>query len=96
MKRIDKIYILDLIIKNQSRREYDYELMDKLIETGYLDWFTWFNEKSGRYEHKINATHKGMLYYTENKNRSGKGLVVVLFIALLILPVALILMEGIL
>ena len=96
MKIINKIYVLDLIIHNQSRREYDYELIDKLIETGYLDWFTWFDEEEGRHKYKINATHKGMLYYTGHKNRNGKRLAIMLCITLLILPIALILMEGIL
>ena len=96
MKRIDKIYTLDLIINNHKRKEYDYELIKKLIDTNYLDWFSWFDEKTGRHKYKINATHKGMLYYTENRNNRKTKWVALLCVILIVLPIALILMEGIL
>jgi predicted nucleic acid-binding Zn ribbon protein len=96
MKRIDKIYILDLIINNQPRKLYDYNIIEKLIKTNYLDWFSWFDEKAGRHKHKINATQKGMIYYTENKRKRGAKLIPLLCVVLIVLPIALILMEGIL
>lgn len=96
MKRIDKLYGLDLIINNHKREQYDYDLINKLMEQNYIDWFSWFDEKAGRFKHKINATHKGILYYTEYKRHRGNRLATLLFVALIVLPIALILMEGIL
>ena len=96
MKSIDKLYGLDLIINNHKREEYDYDLINKLMEHNYIDWFSWFDVEAGRFKHKINATHKGMLYYTEHKSKRGNRLAALLFVALIVLPIALILMEGIL
>lgn len=96
MKRIEKLYGLELIINNHKREEYDYNLINKLMERDYIDWFSWFDEEAGRFKHKINATHKGMLYYTEQRRNRGNRLAALLFVALIVLPIALILMEGIL
>jgi hypothetical protein len=96
MKRIDKLYGLDLIINNHKRQDYDYDLISKLMDRDYIDWFTWFDEKAGRHKYKINATHKGMIYYTENIRKRGTKLIALLCVVLIVLPIALILMEVIL
>lgn len=95
MKRIDKIYILDLIINNHKRKEYDYDLIEKLIDTDYLDWFNWFDEEAGRHRHKINATHKGMLYYTENIKKRKSKLTYLFFIVVMLVPLIILLSQSI-
>jgi len=96
MNRIEILYGLDLVINNHKREDYDYKLLDKLMERNYIDWFSWFDEEAGRFKHKINATHKGMLYYTGKRGNKRKRFAILFTITLLILPVVLILMEGIL
>jgi len=92
MRRLDKIYALDLIIYNHKRKQYDYYFIQKLIEQDYADWFSWYDRKLGRFKHKINATQKGMLYYTGNKGSKRKKFAILICVALLILPVILTLM----
>lgn len=95
MKAVDKIYVLDLIINNHKRKEYDYELIEKLIDTNYLDWFSWFDEEAGRHRHKINATHKGMLYYTENIKKRKSKLTYLFFIVIMLVPLIILLSQSI-
>lgn len=95
MKRIDKIYALDLIINNHKRKEYDYDLIQKLIDTDYLDWFSWFDEEAGRHKHKINATQKGMLYYTENIKKRKSKLTYLFFIVVMLVPLIILLSQSI-
>lgn len=95
MKAVDKIYILDLIINNHERKEYDYDLIQKLIDTDYLDWFSWFDEEVGRHRHKINATQKGMLYYAENIKKRKSKLTYLFFIVVMLVPLIILLSQSI-
>jgi hypothetical protein len=41
MKRINILYGLELIIFEYERKPFDYDLLAKLIEENYIDWFAW-------------------------------------------------------
>jgi hypothetical protein len=86
MKRINILYGIELIIFNYERKPFDYDLLDKLIDKNYIDWFSWYDDTQGRYKHQINATHKGLIYYATNKSKRKSKLYYVLALFILLIP----------
>ena len=93
MKRINILYGLELIIFEYERKPFDYDLLAKLIEENYIDWFAWYDNKEDRYKHKINATHKGLMYYASNKRKRRPKVYFILPIIILIIPYVAILLN---
>lgn len=86
MKRSDILYGIEVVLFNHPRKEYQHDILDRLEELGYIDWFSWYDDKLGRVRLKINATQKGLLYYNKYKHRSPYKGWAILGLITLILP----------
>lgn len=95
MKHIDILYGLEVIIFKHRRKQEHYELLDKLIEKGYIDIFTWFDEKKGRHQYQLNATHKGLMYYATKKKKGRYRFIAFISIIVALIPLAILLSQSI-
>jgi hypothetical protein len=86
MKRTDILYGLELVIFKYERKYYDYDLLDTLMDKGYVDWYGWYDDKKERFLYSINATQKGLWYYATHKHKSRYKGRALLGIIILLLP----------
>jgi hypothetical protein len=93
MKRTDILHGIEIVIFNHPRRKWHYDLLDRLMEAGYIDWYGWYDEKEKRYRHQINATHKGLMYYATQRGKRTSKFFYVLATAILIIPYVVILLN---
>ena len=95
MKRTDILYGIELVIFKYKRKYDDYDLLDKLMDRGYIDWFSWFDKKAGRHKHKINATQKGLWYYATYKHKNQYKIKTLFLIIVALIPFIILLSQSI-
>jgi len=69
MNKLDILYGLEVILFKHKKTKKDFIILQKLRNKNLIDWFSWYDEKIGHFKYDINTTHKGLLYYTKNKNK---------------------------
>jgi hypothetical protein len=87
MSRLEILHGLEILIFKHPRKKWHFDLLEKLRENEYVDWFGWYDKKLGRYKHAINTTHKGLLYYAEHRNKKYNKVGIMLLIILLLSPI---------
>ena len=93
MKRNDILYGIEIIIFNHPRETWHFDLLDKLQDRGYIDWYGWYDDKEERYKYQINATHKGLMYYAIQRSKRKSKMYFLLATAILIIPYVVILLN---
>jgi hypothetical protein len=94
MKRVDILYGLEIIMFKYKRYEYDFKMLDNLMDNKYIDWYGWFDEKEGRYLYQINATQKGLLFYNKYKHKGRYRWRSIFGMLVLLIPFVLMLIKG--
>jgi hypothetical protein len=93
MKHKDIIYGVEIIVFNHRRQQWHFDLLDKLQDQGYIDWYGWYDEKEIRHKYQINATHKGLMYYATQRSRRASKFYFVLATIILVIPYVVILLN---
>jgi hypothetical protein len=93
MKHKDIIYGVEIIVFNHPRQKWHFDLLDKLQDQGYIDWYGWYDEKEGRHRYQINATHKGLMYYATQRGKRVSKFYFVLATIILVIPYVAILLS---
>jgi hypothetical protein len=86
MKRGDILYGIEVVIFNHPRKSWHYDLLQKLQDQDYIDWYGWYNDKEGKHKYKINATQKGLIYYATQRGKRKSKFFYVLFTIVLLIP----------
>lgn len=86
MKHTDILYGLEIVIFEHPRRNFHFDLLDRLMEKGYIDWFGWYDEKQEKFLYQINATQKGLMYYAVNRGKRKSKLFYVITTIIFLIP----------
>jgi hypothetical protein len=93
MTRGEILHGLEIVIFNHHRVDWHYDLLEKLQDLGYIDWFSWYDINKQKQLYKINATQKGLSYYIDNKGKRTSKFYFVLATIILIIPYVAILLT---
>jgi hypothetical protein len=93
MKRGDILYGIEVVIFKHPRKSWHFDLLDKLQDRGYIDWYGWYDDKEGRHRYQINATHKGLMYYATQRGKRVSKFYFVLATIILVIPYVVILLN---
>ena len=93
MKRGDILYGIEVIIFNHPRESWHFDLLGKLQDQGYIDWYGWYDDKEQRYKYQINPTQKGLMYYATQRGKRVSKFYFVLATIILIIPYVVILLN---
>jgi hypothetical protein len=93
MKHKDILYGVEIIVFNHPRESWHFDLLDKLQDQGYIDWYSWYDDKEQRHKHQINATQKGLIYYATQRDKKKSKFYFVLATIILIIPYVAILLN---
>jgi hypothetical protein len=93
MKRTDILHGIEIVIFKHPRRKWHYDLLDRLMDAGYIDWYGWYDEKEQRHKHQINATQKGLMYYANQRGKRVSKFYFVLTTIILVIPYVAILLS---
>jgi hypothetical protein len=93
MKRMDILHGIEIVIYNHPRKSWHYDLLEKLQDQEYVDWFAWYDEKEQRHKHQINATQKGLMYYANQRGKRVSKFYFVLTTIILVIPYVAILLS---
>jgi hypothetical protein len=86
MKRGEILHGLEIVIFNHPRVSWHYDLLDELQDLGYIDWFSWYDINKQKQLYKINATHKGLMYYATQRGKRVSKFYFVLATIILVIP----------
>jgi hypothetical protein len=93
MTRGEILHGLEIVIFNHRRVDWHYDLLEKLQDQGYVDWFSWYDIDKEKQLYKINATQKGLMYYTNQRGKRTSKFYFVLATIILIIPYVAILLS---
>jgi hypothetical protein len=93
MKRMDILHGIEIVIYNHPRESWHYDLLQKLQDREYIDWYGWHDEKEGRHIYQINATQKGLMYYANQRGKRVSKFYFVLATIILVIPYVVILLN---
>jgi hypothetical protein len=94
VKRSNILYGIEIVIFNHPRKQWHFDLLDKLQARGYIDWYGWYDDKEQRHKYQINATQKGLMYYATQRGKRTSKFFYVLSTIILLIPYLILLGVG--